>query len=135
MSLNVGSVNAYAPNFQSRGIDPRKDKVYIDPQTGERTTWKPGIFDPEAQQRNADRRAKVATGLLGLSAIAAAIVFRKPIGKAVVAGAKKVAEFAKPVIEKGAELVRPVVNKVSEFVRPVIDKVVKFFTKAPTAAV
>ncbi len=133
MSLNVGSVNAYAPNFQSRGINPRKDKVYIDPQTGERTTWKPGIYDPEAQQRNADRRAKVARGLLGLSAIAAAIVFRKPIGKAVVAGAKKVAEFAKPIIEKGTEYAGKAVTFVKDHAQTLIAKVVKFFGKGTSA--
>ena len=133
MSLNVGSVNAYAPNFQSRGINPRKDKVYIDPQTGERTTWKPGIYDPEAQQRNADRRAKVAGGLLGLSAIAAAIVFRKPIGKAVVAGAKKVAEFAKPFAKKGLEYAGKAVNFVKDHAQGLIAKVVKFFGKGTSA--
>ena len=133
MSLNVGSVNAYAPNFQSRGINPRKDKVYIDPQTGERTTWKPGIYDPEAQQRNADRRAKVAGGLLGLSAIAAAIVFRKPIAKAVVAGATKVAEFAKPFAKKGLEYAGKAVNFVKDHAQTLIAKVVKFFGKGTSA--
>lgn len=70
----VGSVGYYnATNFQGgKRIDPRHDAVFTDPKTGEKTTWKPGIYDPEAEKRVQERKSKIkklfAFGALGVLA-------------------------------------------------------------------
>ena len=50
-----GYSTAYAPaatSFTSnRKVNPHKDAIFIDPKTGELTTIKPGIYDPEKQEK------------------------------------------------------------------------------------
>ncbi|MCM1338827.1 MAG: hypothetical protein NC191_04065 [Muribaculaceae bacterium] len=123
-----------------RSIDPTKDKVFIDPKTGELTTIKPGLytvdesqinyvrpknpglFDPESQRKNAERRAKVATALLGVSTLAAAIFFRKQIGGVVGKTAGKIFDMA-----GGA------VKFVKNHAQDIAAKVIKFFGKGTVA--
>ena len=46
-SLFVGSTAGYAPAFTTKSsLIHKTDKVYIDPITGEKTTWKPGLIFP-----------------------------------------------------------------------------------------
>ena len=74
-SLFVGSTAAYAPNFQQRAVNPKTDNVYIDPITGEKTTWKPGLIFPEKEQKS--NTTKVVGTVAGLAATAVlAYVFR-----------------------------------------------------------
>ena len=67
-SLFVGSTAAYAPNFQQRAVNPKTDNVYIDPITGEKTTWKPGLIFPEKEQKS--NTTKVVGTVAGLAATA-----------------------------------------------------------------
>lgn len=122
-SVNFGTSRPYGYNPKTHRFDPEQAK----------RDFKPGIFDPEAQKRNADRRAKVAKVLLGLSALAAAVVFRKPIAKAVVAGATKVAEVAKPLLTKGLEYAGKAVDFVKDHAQTIGTKVIKFFGKGTTS--
>ena len=74
-SLFVGSTAAYAPNFQQRAVNQKTDNVYIDPITGEKTTWKPGLIFPEKEQKS--NTTKVVGTVAGLAATAVlAYVFR-----------------------------------------------------------
>jgi len=92
-------------------IDPRKDKIYFNPQTGELDTWKPGIRNPEDQDNNISGIGK----LLGLTAMGAAgLIFRKPIGK---------------VLSKVAGTVKPAIKALVQGSQGLISKIIKFFGK------
>lgn len=92
MSVNsVGGLGyyygAYNPNG-GKNIDPRKDPVYIDHRTGQKTTWKPGVYDPKAIERSQRRRKFFGFALLATLAF----VFRKKIFKGI--------DFLKALIKK-----------------------------------
>ena len=67
-SLFVGSTAGYAPALQQKAVNPQTDKVYIDPITGEKTTWKPGLIFPEKEQKS--NTTKVIGTVAGLAATA-----------------------------------------------------------------
>ncbi len=138
-------------------VNPFKDKAYIDPKTGEYTTWKPGIYNPE--QNDSNKTAKKAVTLAAIVAAAiTAFVFRGKIK----AGGQKVLDLAKPYIDKvakhipqsvkdvvkpaitkakdlatkGYNAVKPYVTKAAEFVtKKVYEPIKNFFVKGPAAKV
>ena len=80
MTAPVGYSVAYTPaNVKAipfgQGINPNKDSVFIDPKTGELTTIKPGIYDPEQQKKS--KKGIIALGALATAALA--FVFRGKI--------------------------------------------------------
>lgn len=128
--MTVNSVN-----FGNRpyGYNPKTGQ--FDPEQAKRD-FKPGLImpDEDIRRRNAARRAAVATGLLGISSIAAAIVFRKPIGRAIGKVAGKVIDFAKPVAKKGLEYAGKAVKFVKGHAQNILAKIVKFFGKNANVA-
>lgn len=149
---NPGLISPKVPIF-----DPKESKVYIDPKTGELTTWKPGIYNPE--QNDSKKTVKRAAALVAATAgLIAAIVFRGKIK----AGAMGAYKYIKPYLQKlpqgvkdfgkkGINLVKKGIDfvkntKVASYiknaatkVKPYISKAVNFvkniFTKAPKATV
>lgn len=101
--------------FSRRNIDPYKDKVYIDPKTGEYTTWKPGIIQPKKESNSSN----IILGLLGaLGALLLAIAFRGRIKGGI-------AEFLKAIkayIPKG----------VKGFAKNIIDYALNLYKTAKT---
>ncbi|MBR6722823.1 hypothetical protein IKL64_05160 [bacterium] len=80
--VGYGYSTAYAPatTFTSdRKINPHKDSVFIDPRTGELTTIKPGIYDPEKTEKKG-KGGLIALGAT-IAAAALAFVFRGKIAK------------------------------------------------------
>lgn len=142
-SLGFGSyyansgVSQITPEQQKKFIDakkrmqyvnPFKDKVYIDPKTGEYTTWKPGIYNPE--QNDSNKTAKKALTLAAVVAAAiTAFIFRGKIK----AGGQKVLDLAKPYIDKlvknTPKSVKDVVKKGINFVKPAFTKAKDLVTK------
>lgn len=154
----------YNPETGQAGKNnPFKDKVYLDPKTGEYTTWKPGIYNPEQQDSN--KAVKRAAGLAAIvAAVITAIVFRgkiktgatkaldlaKPyIDKIVAKTPKSVKDIvkkglnvvkpavtkAKDVVKKGYDVVKPYVTKVTEFAtQKVLNPIKNLFVKAPKVA-
>ena len=105
-------VNAYLvqPNGH-RGINPRKNKVYLDPRTGELTTWQPGIYIPEEQKKPKNTFKK----LLALAGAALlAYIFRGKIK----AGGKFVLEKAQPYVQKAYAKCVELAGKAGEFLKP-----------------
>lgn len=97
-------------------IDPRHDKVFYNPQTGELDTWKPGIYDPN--KKDTHNGAKVI-GLVGAAAaLALAFIFRGKIK----AGAGKVMEAAKPLAEQALTKGKALLTKGTEFVKGIFNK-------------
>ena len=78
-----GYSTAYAPaatSFTSnRKVNPHKDAIFIDPKTGELTTIKPGIYDPEKQEKKG-KGGLIALGAT-IAAAALAFIFRGKIAK------------------------------------------------------
>lgn len=110
-------------------IDPRNDKVYLD-SDGNLDTWKPGIIDPHAKEKQEAARKRTATVLGGLAALALGFLFRGKIK----AGAAKLYEAVKPfvknaltkgkdVIKKGVDLVKPAVTNAAKTVKTAALKV------------
>ena len=87
MSVNAiignGCAN-YAGRVGVRGasalkVDPKNQAIFVDPKTGEATTWKPGLVAPEIEDENKKkirrRRKLLILGLLtGLG-----FIFRKNV--------------------------------------------------------
>nr|QGT49773.1 hypothetical protein Melaina855_1600 [uncultured Candidatus Melainabacteria bacterium] len=136
MSLFVGSTSSYAPAFQQRSVNPYKDKVYTDPVTGEKTTWKPGLIFPDKEEKTSSTTKKTVT-VLGLAAAAVtAFLFRGKLknvaGKAITyLKNSKIGDIAK----KGLNKVQPYYTKVKATVVNAAPKGVDFvknlFKKAP----
>lgn len=96
-------------------IDPRKDKVYYNPVTGELDTWKPGIYDPEKQEENRSKIRKLLGGVLGVATIGlGGLIFRKPIGS---------------LVGKAASVLKTAGEFVFKNAQGIIGKVIKFFGK------
>ena len=106
-------------------IDPRHDKVFIDPKTGELTTWKPGIYDPE-QREKANKAGKTLGTVLGAAlALGLAFIFRgklktlgtkaietlKPYLKTAMTKGQGLLNKGKEVLTKGVELAKPTLTK------------------------
>ena len=122
-------------------IDPRHDKVYIDPKTGELTTWepgiynlnfdptknfKPGIYDPE-QREKAEKSGKTLMGVLGaLTAAGLAFLFRGKIK----AGALKAGAAIKPYVKTAITKGKGLLNKGIELAKPVIAQAKGMVSKA-----
>ena len=104
-------------------IDPRHDKVFYNPQTGELDTWKPGIYDPN--KKDTHNGAKVIDGLVGAAAaLALAFIFRGKIK----AGAGKAMEAAKPLAEQALTQGKALLTKGTEFAKGIFNKGVDFIT-------
>ena len=104
-------------------IDPRHDKVFYNPQTGELDTWKPGIYDPN--KKDTHNGAKVIGGLVGAAAaLALAFIFRGKIK----AGAGKAMEAAKPLAEKALTQGKALLTKGTEFAKGIFNKGADFIT-------
>lgn len=106
-------------------IDPRHDKVFIDPKTGELTTWKPGIYDPK-QREKANKAGKTLGTVLGAAlALGLAFIFRgklktlgtkaietlKPYLKTAMTKGQGLLNKGKEVLTKGVELAKPTLTK------------------------
>ena len=113
-------------------VNPYKDKVFIDPKTGEKTTWKPGIYNPE--QNDTKKTTKNVGHLLALAAAGVlAFAFRgkiktgaqgllnkaKPVIERI---AKRVPQNIKTFIKKGIQAAEPVAKKVIDFAKTVVIK-------------
>lgn len=119
-SVNFGATRPYGYNPKTHQFDPEQAKK----------DFKPGLFDPEAQKRSANRRVKVATGLLAGTALAAlGFVFRTPIAKAAVVGFEKAVEIGKPLVSKGVEYAGKAVTYLKENGQMLLGKAIKFFAK------
>lgn len=128
---------------EQRKINPSKDKVYIDYSTGEYTTWQPGLIAPKMEKPT----NWAIPALAGAAALALAIIFRKPIGKATskvlekaqpyvqkvftksVEYAKKATGIVKPYAETAFDAVKPYLTKVSDFIKNTIFKPVVAYVK------
>ena len=135
---SVGYAFAFAParnpglyelTPEQRKINPFKDKVYYDRTTGEYTTWKPGLIAPKKEKPT----NWAIPALAGAAAIALAVIFRKPLAKAV----SKVLKIAQPYVQKAfaksveytkkaIEIVKPYAKKVYDAVKPYVAKVSDF---------
>ncbi len=95
--------------IEERGhIDPRKDKIYFNPQSGELDTWKPGVYDPDKQAENKSKIGKLLGGALGLATIGlGGLIFKKPLSG---------------LISKITQVVKPAAQGL-------IGKIIKFFGK------
>lgn len=121
-------------------IDPTKDKVFIDPKTGELTTIKPGLIDPKAEEKRAEA-GKRAAGLLGLiGAGVLAFLFRGKIKGGVAKFIKAAKPFiknllakGKGLVQKGIGFVKPAITKAKNFVKPVLTKIAEVAVKAKNA--
>lgn len=142
-------------------IDPLKDKVYIDPKTGERTTWKPGLrpLEPKDYPKNpglipdkeitdkkrAEARKRAAAVGAALLTAVLAFLFRGKIK----GGVSKAVETLKPYFEtatkkcgelfqNGFKTLEGVVDKAAKAVTPTVvkikDAVVKNAGKVKTFA-
>ena len=72
--VGYGYSAAYAPaatTFTGTKVNPNKDSVFIDPRTGELTTIKPGIYDPE----KTEKKGKGGLIALGATVVTAALAF------------------------------------------------------------
>lgn len=135
-SLFVGSTAAYAPNFQQRAVNPKTDRVYIDPITGEKTTWKPGLIFPEKEEKKSNTTKVVGT-VAGLTATAIlAYVFRGKL-KNVATKAytylknSKVGQWAKDGLNKVQPYLTKAKNAVTGAATKCVDFVKNLFKKAP----
>lgn len=80
--VGYGYSTAYAPAASFTGnkkVNPHKDPIFIDPRTGELTTIKPGIYDPEKQEKKG-KGGLIALGAT-VAAAALAFIFRGKIAK------------------------------------------------------
>lgn len=111
-SLSINSAASYYPAFQARSVNPKKDKAYIDPQTGELTTWKPGLYDPEAQEKANKRKKALLTTLVLAVGAAAVWFFTKGKGRPY---ADKLLKKAKPYMDKAVETLKKGWDKVKNF--------------------
>lgn len=111
-SLSVNPAVSYYPAFQSRSVNPRKDKAYIDPQTGEATTWKPGLYDSEAQEKANKRKKALVTTLVLAVGAAAVWFFTKGKGRPYL---DKLVTKAKPYVDKAVETLKKGWDKVKSF--------------------
>ncbi len=102
-------------------IDPRHDKVFYNPQTGELDTWKPGVYDPN--KKDTHNGAKVIGGLVGAAAaLALAFIFRGKIK----AGAGMAMEAAKPWAEQALTKGKALFASGKDFVKGIFNKGVSF---------
>ena len=121
-------------------IDPRHDKVFMDPKTGELTTWKPGIYTPDfdptknfkpgiydpEQREKANKAGKTLGTVLGAAlALGLAFIFRgklktlgtkaietlKPYLKTAMTKGQGLLNKGKEVLTKGVELAKPTLTK------------------------
>lgn len=135
-SLFVGSTAAYAPNFQQRAVNPKTDSIYIDPITGEKTTWKPGLIFPEKEEKKSNTTKVVGT-VAGLAATAIlAYVFRgklKGVATKVVDFVKnsKVGQWAKDGLDKVKPHLSTAKTKVVDLYNKGVKWVKNLFKKAP----
>ena len=114
-SLSVTPAASYYPAFQSRGVNPKTDKVYVDPQTGELTTWQPGLKNPQAEEKSNTRKKAFITTLVLAAGAAAIWFFTKGKGK--------------PYLDKLMTKAKPYVDKAVDFFKKGWDKVKSFFGK------
>lgn len=148
MTAPVGYVAAYTPaNAKAvpfgEGINPHKDSIFIDPRTGELTTIKPGIYDPNAKKKS--KTGLVALGA-ALTAAVLAFVFRGKIAKIpfVQKNILPLVETAKKWVGtkwtaiKNAKIVKTVLDgakngfeAVKKYAGKAWDAVKNLFTKAP----
>jgi len=130
---SVGYVNFYdnavkanQTSFGRRGVDPMNDSIYIDPKTGEFTTWKPGIHNPEQGKKN--NYTKTALTVLALATTAVlGFVFRgklKDLGGKVVDAVKnaKIGDYFKNLKDK-----LPKMDAVKDTLKGWKDSAVNFF--------
>ncbi len=106
-------------------IDPRHDKVFMDPKTGELTTWKPGIYDPEQKEKSSKAGKTLGTVLGAALALGLAFIFRgklktlgtkaletlKPYVKTVLTKGQSILNKGKTVLTKGVGLAEPALTK------------------------
>lgn len=137
-SLFVGSTAAYAPAFQQRAVNQKTDRVYIDPITGEKTSWRPGLVFPEKEEKKSNT-AKVVGTVAGLAATAIlAYVFRGKIGKAASQAYtylknSKVGQWVKNGLSKVQPYLTKAKNAVTGVATKCVDFVKNLFKKAPAA--
>ncbi len=110
--LSINPAVSYHPAFQSRSVNPHKDKAYIDPKTGEATTWQPGLYDPEAQEKAKKRKKALVTTLVLAVGAAAVWFFTKGKGRPY---ADKLMKKAKPYMDKAVDTLKKGWNKVKNF--------------------
>lgn len=127
MSLFVGSTAGYAPAFQKQAVNPKTDKVYIDPITGEKTTYKPGLIFPAQEEKKSNATKKTVT-VLGLAATAvAAYLFRgklKGVSTKVVDFVKnsKIGQKVKPYLQTAKTKVVNLYNSGAQWVKNLLKK-------------
>lgn len=118
LSVVGTSVGAYyvPKKAKKQPINPSKDKVYVDPKTGEYTTWKPGIYDPK--QEESKKAAKIAVTLMALSATALiAYMFRGRIRN----NGETLLKKAQPYAQEAYKRAAGVINSAKDFVKPYIE--------------
>ena len=99
MPVNCVNGACYAvrpqPYYGTAPVNPRHDKVFLDPKTGEYTTWKPGIIPtPEMIENNKRKRRLRFLSLVGLGVLA--YVYRGKLKQ----GMKIATDFIKTLMKK-----------------------------------
>lgn len=115
LSVVGTSVGAYyvPKKAKKQPINPSKDKVYVDPKTGEYTTWKPGIYDPEQEKKRSLAKGVVAGALTALLVF----MFRGKIRTNGTNLLKKAQPYAQEAYKRAAG----VINSAKDFVKPYIE--------------
>lgn len=145
MTAPVGYGVAYTPaNVKvvpfGQGINPNKDSVFIDPKTGELTTIKPGIYDPDQKEKKG-KGGLIALGAT-IAAAALAFVFRGKIksipfvANKVLPAVTKAWGAVKTVAGKAYTAVKTIAGKAWNAIKTVagkaVDLVKGLFKKGPT---
>ena len=141
--------NVTAVPMTGRKVNPYKDPIFIDPTTGERTTWQPGIYDP-------DKKEKKGKGVIITLATAAAAALLLYAFRGKIANSALWKNTLKPALDtaktwlsgkytllKNSKLGTKIVNgfnavknskfvtKVTDMVKDAYKTVVNVFNKAP----
>ena len=120
-----------------RGVNPYKDSVFIDPRTGQLTTWQPGLKPEQEEQPKKKSGAKKGIIALGLAALTA-FLFRgkiknSKIWKNTIAPALTSAKnWATKTYNTVKTKATPYIKKGVEYAKNVANKVVNWFKKLTT---
>lgn len=140
----VGYGVSYAPAQVQLGkkVNPHKDSVFIDPQTGELTTIKPGLVVPEEDKK----KGNGGLVALGATAVAAALAFvfrgkiknipfvKNTVIPAVKNGWTAVKNATKGVSTKVVDVAKNVWKAVKTYAGKAANAVKNLFKKAPAGA-
>jgi hypothetical protein len=143
VGYSVAYTPATATTFQGeRKVNPHKDSVFIDPRTGELTTIKPGIYDPDKEEK----KGKGGLIALGAAVVTAALAFvfrgkiknipfvKNTVIPAVKNGWTAVKGFAGKAWTATKTYAGKAYNAVKNVATKAWDAVKNFFKKAPAAA-